>query len=236
MRWAFVLLVLQGCTGLRAQVIDTGSLRATMWNGQQAGIIAMDVLTVPGMYGLGPLEYLRGEITLLDGRPIVSHMADDTTVVVEQRADARAPFFVHQYVKEWVALELPANVVDLPVPDAFLAERCADRSEPFFFRLRGSVKEGTAHVMDLPPGTVLEGPSIAHATQKSFTVRDTEVELIGVFSTKHRTVFTHHDSNVHVHLVTSDGTLMGHVDKLLMDPAQLRMDVAAEQVGAGDST
>jgi acetolactate decarboxylase len=98
------------------------------------------------------------------------------------------------------------------------------------------VKEGTAHVMDLPPGTLLEGPSITHATQKSFTVRDTEVELIGVFSTKHRTVFTHHDSNVHVHLVTSDGTLMGHVDKLLMDPAQLRMDVAAEQVGAGDST
>jgi acetolactate decarboxylase len=122
-RWALVFLCLQVGSGLHAQVIATGSLRATMWNGQQAGIIAMDALTVPGMYGLGPLEHLRGKITLLDGRPLVSFMGDDTAVVVEQRPDARAPFFVHQYVKEWVALELPANVVDLPVLEAFLTER-----------------------------------------------------------------------------------------------------------------
>lgn len=199
-----------------------------MWNGQQDGIIAMDSLTIPGMYGLGPLDHLRGEITLIDGQPIVSFMADDTTVVVERHPGAKAPFFVRQQVKEWAALELPAEVVDLPTLDAFLTARYADRPEPFFFRLHGTITEGTAHVMDLPPGTVLEGPSIAHATQKSFTVRDTEVELIGVFSTRHHTVFTHHDSNVHVHLVTADGRLMGHLDRLRMDPAQLQLQVAAE--------
>lgn len=219
---------LLGASATTAQVIPTGSLRNTMWNGQQAGIIAMDSLLLPGMYGLGPLEYLRGEITLLDGKPIVSFMADDTTVIVEQRPDARAPFFVRQQVKAWAAVDLPAEVVDLPSLDAFLMRHKAHREEPFFFRLRGMVREAEAHVMDLPPGTVLEGPALAHATQKIFTVREAEVELIGVFSTKHQAVFTHHDSNIHVHLITADGSLMGHLDRLRMDPARMRLDLAAE--------
>lgn len=199
-----------------------------MWNGQQAGIIAMDTLLLPGMYGLGPLEYLRGEITLLDGRPIVSLMADDTTVIVEQRPDAKAPFFVRQQVKGWVPMDLIAEVVDLPSLDAFLLKHQAHREEPFFFRLHGTVREAEAHVMDLPPGTVLEGPAVAHATQKTFTVRDAEVELVGVFSTKHQAVFTHHDSNIHVHIITADGALMGHLDRLRMDPVRVRSELAVE--------
>jgi len=118
--------------------------------------------------------------------------------------------------------------VDLPTLDAFLTARYADRSEPFFFRLRGMVKEGTAHVMDLPPGTVLEGPAIAHATQKSFTVHDADVELVGVFSTRHQAVFTHHGSHIHVHLVTTDRALMGHLDHLDMEPTAMRLEVAVQ--------
>lgn len=226
----FVVLfgALLGAPATTAQVIPTGSLRNTMWNGQQAGIIAMDSLMLPGMYGLGPLEYLRGEITLLDGKPIVSFMADDTTVIVEQHPNAKAPFFVRQQVKEWLTVDLTAEVVDLPSLDAFLMKLQSHKEEPFFFRLRGTVREAEAHVMDLPPGTVLEGPSLAHATQKTFTVRDAEVELVGVFSTKHHAVFTHHGSNIHVHMVTADGLLMGHLDRLRMDASVLRLQVAAE--------
>lgn len=223
-----LLSLLLSALVVEAQVIPTGSLRNTMWNGQQAGIIAMDSLTLPGMYGLGPLEYLRGEITLLDGIPIISFMADDTTVVVERLPGAKAPFFVRQQVKEWHPVDLHAEVVDLPSLDAFLMKHQAQREEPFFFRLHGTVRDAEAHVMDLPPGTALEGPMLAHSTQKTFTVRDKEVELLGVFSTQHQTVFTHHDSNIHVHLITADGLLMGHLDRLRIDPARMRLELALE--------
>jgi acetolactate decarboxylase len=225
---AVLVGALLGASATTAQVIPTGSLRNTMWNGQQAGIIAMDSLLLPGMYGLGPLEYLRGEITVLDVKPIVSFMADDTTVIVEQRPDAKAPFFVRQQVKKWAAFGLPAEVVDLPSLDAFLLKHQAHKEEPFFFRLHGTVRDAEAHVMDLPPGTVLEGPALAHATQKTFTVRDAEVELVGVFSTKHQAVFTHHGSNIHVHLIAADGSLMGHLDRLRLDPSQMQLQVAEE--------
>lgn len=226
--WISLLSVVLPVLGLKAQVIATGSLRNTMWNGQQGGLIAMDSLLVPGMYGLGPQDHLRGEITLLNGKPIVSYMANDTTVIVEQSPDAKAPFFVRQLVKEWASVDLASEVVDLRSLDAFLMKHQPDPEEPFFFRLRGPVQEATAHVMDLPPGSVLEGPSLAHATQKTFTVHDVDVQLIGVFSTRHQAVFTHHDSNIHVHLITADGALMGHLDRLHMDPARMRLELAVE--------
>ncbi len=213
---------------LKAQVHATGSLRATMWDGQLSGLIAMDSLAVPGMYGLGPLEYLQGEITLLDGHSFISYMENDSTVVVEEQKKVSAPFFVHQYVAEWEEVALGHDVVDLLSLDAFLSKQYVDREMPFFFRLRGKVSEGIAHVMDVRPGTNINGPSDAHASQKHFTVNDAKVELIGVFSTQHQTVFTHHDSNIHVHLITSERTLMGHLDRLLMDPAGMRLEVARQ--------
>jgi acetolactate decarboxylase len=213
---------------LQAQVIANGSLRATMWEGQLSGLVAMDTLAVPGVFGLGPLEFLQGEITVMDGRSFISYIENDSTVVVEEQAHVSAPFFVHQHVSEWDAVVLGADVVDLPTLDAFLTKRYAGREAPFFFRLQGNVTEATAHVMDVPPGTTINGPDDAHASQKHFTVNDAEVELIGVFSTQHKTVFTHHDSNIHVHLVTTDRTLMGHLDRLLVDPAEMRFEVARQ--------
>ena len=37
-------------------------------------------------------------------------------------------------------------------------------------------------------------------------------EFSGFFSTEHQGVFTHHDSFVHIHLITPDKKRMGHVD------------------------
>lgn len=172
------------------------------------------------------MEYLQGEITLVDGRCFISYMENDSTVVVEEQSLVSAPFFVHQQVDEWQEVALTESVIDLSALDAFLSSQFTDREEPFFFRLHGKITEGIAHVMDVPPGTTIKGPTDAHASQKHFTVKVAEVELIGVFSAKHKTVFTHHDSNIHVHLITADRTRMGHLDRLSVDPAMMRLEVA----------
>jgi len=197
-----------------------------MWEGQLAGLVAMDTLAVPGTFGLGPLEYLQGEITVMNGRSFISYVENDGTVVVEERNHVSAPFFVHQRVAEWEELAIDEDVIDLPTLDAFLSRQFAEHEAPFFFRLRGTITEGTAHVMDVPPGSTINGPADAHASQKHFTVNAAEVELIGVFSTKHKTVFTHHDSNIHVHMITADHGLMGHLDRLVVDPARMLLEVA----------
>ena len=48
------------------------------------------------------------------------------------------------------------------------------------------------------------------------TIAGQRVRLIGFFSTRHRGVFTPSTSDVHVHFVTEDGRLSGHVEDFVL--------------------
>ncbi|MBK9147745.1 MAG: acetolactate decarboxylase [Flavobacteriales bacterium] len=196
---------------LQAQVIATGALKRTMWDGQRSGLIAMDSLSAPGTYGMGPLEHMRGEITLVDGRSLAARVVGDRLAVCVDPA-AKAPFFVHERVSQWEEVMVPSDVSSAEQLDAFLDKRGND--EPFFFRLTGRFEEVDIHVWDLPTDSTFTGPMEGARYKRHFSLKEAEGEVVGVFSRHHRTVFTHHDSFIHMHFLSSDGRVMGHVDAL----------------------
>jgi acetolactate decarboxylase len=51
------------------------------------------------------------------------------------------------------------------------------------------------------------------------------VEIIGFFSTEHKGVFTHHDSFLHMHLITKDKEKMGHLDAATFDRINVHLPV-----------
>lgn len=208
-------------------VIATGAMRNTMFNGQLAGLIQLDSIAMPGVYGIGPMEYLRGELLLLEGTVFVSEATDDgRSMVVEERAAVRAPFFVHQQVNAWTSVELPDSIIDLPTLDSFLTTRFASMGGPFAFRLSGIVASVNVHIVDVPRGTEVNGPDDAHRHNKDFHQEGRTMDLIGFFSTKHKAVFTHHDTNIHVHAITTERDWMGHVESLRFDPRAVSLQVA----------
>jgi acetolactate decarboxylase len=222
----FTALALHGQNG---PVIATGAMKNTMFEGQLAGLIQMDSLATPGTYGLGPLEYLQGELLLIDGTCFVATTTGSRTMQVDvEHGDVRAPFFVHQLVNEWRALDLPGDVTDLASLDAFLTATFGEGVPPFAFRITGLFESIQVHVLDVPPGTEINGPEDAHRHKEHFTINDREAETIGFFSTQHRRVFTHHDANIHVHAITVEKDWMGHVEKMQFDPRKVRLWVAAE--------
>jgi hypothetical protein len=38
-------------------------------------------------------------------------------------------------------------------------------------------------------------------------------------------VFTHHDTNIHMHYISWDHSVMGHVDLLQIDPSRIVLEV-----------
>ena len=227
MRAGLLVVASLSLGALQAQVIPTGSMRSTMWEGQLGGLVAMDSIARPGMYGIGPLAFLTGEITLVDGRCFVSRVVGDSAIAVEERTDVQAPFFVRAAAASWTLVPLPSDVVDLRSLDAFLTRWARDRKLPFLFRLRGLVgQEVGFHVMNVPPGASIRGPEEAHAHQVKYTDRGNEGTLIGFFSTQHHGVFVHHDANIHVHYLSWDNSRMGHVDSLVIDPARVVLEIA----------
>ncbi|WKZ66253.1 MAG: acetolactate decarboxylase [Flavobacteriales bacterium] len=205
-----------------AQVIATGALKRTMWDGQCSGLIAMDTLGLPGVYGMGPLEHMRGEITLVDGRCHVARV-DGDSLVVQVDSTVKAPFFVHARVARWEDVKLPREVADDRHLDAYLDQRSGD--EPFFFRLAGRFDAVDLHVWDLPADSSFRGPAEGARYKRQFSFKDIEGEVLAVFSRHHRTVFTHHDSFIHLHFLGTDGRTMGHVDGLRFIPGRAGLQV-----------
>jgi len=200
-------------------VIVAGEMRRVMQMGDLSASISLDTIqSKEHLYGIGPLDSLKGEITVLDGKAYYSTLLDGKMLVTESYG-VKAPFFVYSNVTSWDELPLPDSVrtdVDL---DEFITLIAKNRQLPFAFRLTTTIDSANIHVVNLPSGTVITFPQDTHKGQADFTLEDTDVEIIGFFSTSHKGVFTHHDSNTHMHLVTADRRSMGHVDQLLFRPS-----------------
>jgi acetolactate decarboxylase len=200
-----------------------GAMRHVMWKGQLEGTIALDSLLGGNYYGVGPLEFLRGELLMLNGRAFMSTVLSDSTMKVEEIKDANAPFFVYAQIPQWIEVELPDSITDLKTLDSYLMTFSSTMNKPFAFKLEGKVNEAIIHVVNLPKGTQVSSPEQAHQGQVNYKLRNEEVELIGFFSTKHKGIFTHHDSHIHVHLITTDQSKMGHADVVVFAPKSLRL-------------
>lgn len=200
-----------------------GAMKNVMWKGELGGVIQLDTLSTAGMYGLGPLAGLRGEILLLDGQPYVSRVLTDTSMSVALDSLAQAPFFVYASATDWTTHTLPDSVLTIASLAAWVDSLSANAPRPFVFKLVGMIDSADIHIQNLPVGSTVSSPKEAHVGQTNYGLGAQAVEIIGFFSTEHHGVFTHHDSNVHLHLITQDRQQMGHLDAVTLRPSAMEL-------------
>lgn len=192
-----------------------GAMKNVMRKGELSGTINLDTISdKSGLYGLGPVSYLTGELLINNGKSYVSKVTSDSTMSVEKRFDISAPFFVYGNVTAWDEIELPLTIKTIGDLEKFITEKATHYKRPFAFKLVGQVSSALIHIQNLPEGTKVSSPDEAHQGQTNYTIKNKEVTIIGFFSTKHKGIFTHHDSFLHMHLITNDDSKMGHLDEL----------------------
>ncbi|WP_435577879.1 acetolactate decarboxylase [Gilvibacter sp.] len=192
-----------------------GAMKNVMWKGELAGSIELDTVSdITGLYGLGPVSYLTGELLINNGKSYVSKVTSDSTMIVERTFNTTAPFFVYGNVTQWHQIDLPADVKTIQGLERFIDDRTREFKRPFAFKLMGQVSSAIIHIQNLPEGTKVSSPAEAHQGQTNYNIENEDAEIIGFFSTEHKGVFTHHDSFLHMHLITKDESKMGHLDEL----------------------
>jgi acetolactate decarboxylase len=192
-----------------------GVMKNVVWKGEMGNNIHLDTISnKKGLYGIGPLDHLSGELLIIDGKSFVSKVVSDSTMTVEKSFDVSAPFFVYTNVTEWTEMDIPSNIKSIHDLEQFIDEKTSEYKRPFAFKLKGEVSKAIIHIQNLPKGTKVSSPKEAHQGQVDYQVNNEESEIVGFFSTEHQGVFTHHDSFVHMHLVTKDENKMGHLDEL----------------------
>ena len=202
-----------------------GALSNVMRKGDLKAAISLDTLQPLFLFGLGPLDSLRGELLTLNGITYVARATMGGGMTVQKTQDAKAPFFVFSYVPKWKEIALPDSVTDLGRLERYLSSRTGATGAPIVFRLKGSLENSMIHVVNLPRGVKIRSPQDAHNGQKKYKLRKREVEMLGFFSTMHQGIFTHHDSFIHLHLLSSDKKMSGHVDEASFKKGQIKLYV-----------
>jgi acetolactate decarboxylase len=173
--------------------------------------------------GFGPVEYLSGEILIIDGKSYKSTVISDTTMKVEETFDIKAPFFGYANISNWRAYRLPDSIQTLQQLETYLDNITQNAPRPFIFKLSGRIEEATIHIVNLPKGTKVSSPEEAHRGQVNYKLENEETDIIGFFSTMHKAIFTHHDTYMHLHLITKDRRKMGHLDEVLFKSGTIKL-------------
>jgi len=197
-----------------------GTQRAVL-GGDLRGHVALETLSsVPHLYALGPLEELRGEVSIFGSVLSISRIERDA-VVTGASWGARACFLVWAQVPVWSERSTdvaPAGLEGLEGEVVALArDRGLDPERPLPFRVRATAVDATFHVLDKRDG-LPHNPERHEQAKVRRTLEHATVELVGFYSRQHRGIFTPRESNVHVHLRTEDGRISGHLETIRLAP------------------
>ena len=206
-----------------SQVRHVGAMKNVMKKGELEGTIELDTISPSeNLFAVGPLEFLQGEITVFNGKSFISKVETDSTMTISETFNVRAPFLVYSNVKKWKEINMLDNITDLISLEKFLTSLHYS-DNPFIFKIEADIEEANIHIVNLPFGTKVSLPEEAHQGQVNYILKNKTVDLIGFYSTKHHTVFTHHDTNMHIHLITKDSKQMGHLENLVLKKNKIKL-------------
>ncbi len=192
-----------------------GTLREVLRDGDTHGRVRLDAVGAGSAVGIGALEDLKGEITILDGRIWISRRNDRGVVATTSSAGAgdKAAFLALADVRAWKS-HPTGGPVDLPGLESRI-DALAGGRETVPFVIDGEAVEVDAHVLD---GAC---PFAADPKRRGEPVRfhseKVGARVVGFYTTLPAGTLTHHGSRIHAHVVLEDGSMMGHVDHVLVD-------------------
>ena len=151
-------------------------------NGKLAAAVDLRKLAnTAHLYGLGPLEELRGEVTIVDSRPSLARVNSAGIVEVTQSYDGGAPFLVWAEVAAWRDLPIPADVRSFADLEAFVPRAAEstglDPQTPLPFMLRGRQTLVEFHVLNRvgdPPHSMEQHKKI----QATFDLENVDATII----------------------------------------------------------
>ena len=226
--YIFSLLLLASCTKSTntSSIKVVGEMRDVMWKGDLKGKIATDSLNNKETYGLGPIEFLKGEIVLFEGQTFVSKVIDSVSHQVTKIPSVRAPFFVYSTNSDLKVVELTLDNYSLKKIEEHIDSVYKNYDQPLLIRIDGVFNKMKLHSVNLPDGEQVSSPDEAHQGLTQYDLKNISGSLIGFFSRNHKAVFTHHDSFFHAHFISDDRKVLGHIDETDFNSSKVILKVS----------
>lgn len=209
-----------------------GHFMHMMHTGETAGQVQLSKLdTASGVWGVGALADLKGEIIQVDGKLLVSLGSDAQGKVHPPKSNDSAVLWASAKVNQWVSAKVLSDMSQAQF-EAFTKEQAKaqklDLEQPFVFRVSGEYAHLIWHVVTGEKSAsgghgahghgAQGGHGGGHVNQQSgmkvFRNPQANGQLIGVYSgAKLEGIVSHPGERFHVHYIDNDMTVSGHVDQ-----------------------
>lgn len=201
------------------QVNHAGALKNFMRSGDiSAKFSLQDLKGKKGLYALGAFENLKGEIQIFDSVPYNSFVSGGR-LAFDLSFKKKASLLVYAQVQSWQELSIPESVSSHNQFENFIAEIAIQRGviidEPFPFLITGKAKQIAWHVIDWNKNDKIHTHRKHIESGLNGNLENINVTILGFYSSKHKAIFTHHSTNIHMHFKTEGNTIAGHIDKFI---------------------
>lgn len=221
---AFLVIAIASCRDKENKVSSTeakhyGALR-TIMSGNIKPVISLDTLSEKNhLYALGAVDYLKGEIQIFNSKPSNSFVID-SSLRIKDSYSLKASLLVYAEVAAWDSFQIENSKTKSDLEEQIFklaTNNGMDIEKPFPFLLEGTITSIDWHVINWKDGDTIHDHKKHKESGLNGTLHNREVQIIGFYSTKHKAVFTHHTTNMHMHFKTKDGAIAGHIDDLLLN-------------------
>lgn len=198
------------------EVKVAGAMKNIMMKGDLSAHLNLDTLNKTNLYGLGPVAGLKGEIMVLDGKAYTTSV-DGNELNNKENKIADAAMFVYSYVPKWKATTIDAAISSYAEFELLIEKTTAangfDTDKPFPFKVVATTAKVSYHVIDWKEGTA---HTMDNHKQFAYTgkMANSPVTMLGFYSKHHQSIFTHHTSFMHVHVMDDNTKTVGHLDEL----------------------
>jgi alpha-acetolactate decarboxylase len=197
-----------------------GTLREALRDGRTQARVDVASVAGKGVYAVGALAGLEGEVTVLDGEIWVSKgKIRPPATTRSATASAPATVLFAAEVPHWQDVEVEENV-DPSVFEEFLEQAAArvglDPGEPFAFVVEGPLTYLRMHVIagECPMRARMLNKEISSPPYEKRVDR-VEGRLVGIFATNAAGKLTHQGAKTHTHVLLSEGDgITGHVESV----------------------
>jgi acetolactate decarboxylase len=217
------LVSLQSCKQDTNSAIEgieyAGSLQDIMNGKLDSNIRLSELKDVPNLYALGAMAGLKGEIQIFNSQPYNSRVTTEL-LELDKNFNANAALLVYTQVPEWQEFSIPKAILTLKQFEDYLEYTAVkagmDTSKPFPFLIDGYVRKINWHIVDWDENNAEHSREAHIQSGLNGVVVEEDVEILGFYSKDHKGVYTHHDSNWHMHFFARNQKVAGHLDNLLL--------------------
>jgi len=208
-----------------------GAQKDIFTSGKASSVVSLeDLAGHKGLYAVGPIDGLDGEITVFDSQPYITQVrGNDYTV--DKTFKHGAFFLVWTEQTNWIEAPVPATVkgyVDLQRFVKAQAQAAGiDITKPFPFLLKGTPAEVKWHInVDRTEGKPITKESFFKSKQP-FLTKNEPVDILGFYAEHHDGVFltkytpvikegSGMENAIHIHLVSKTSKAAGHIDDITL--------------------